>query len=58
MGRTKDPYMLVLTADKEDVEGLPASVFAAAAPRRPRPAKRSNPGDGSSGATIELYAPV
>ena len=34
----KDPYMLTFTADKEDVDGLPASVFAgAAAPRRPPP---------------------
>ncbi len=35
---TKEPYNLVLTVDKEDVEGVPASAFAGAAPttrRRP-----------------------
>ncbi|HEY3827480.1 MAG TPA: hypothetical protein VGL82_23165 [Bryobacteraceae bacterium] len=32
----KDPYMLTLTADKEDVDGLPASLFAAAPPARKR----------------------
>jgi len=31
----KDPYMLTLTVDKEDVEGIPASAFAAAPPKRP-----------------------
>ena len=37
----KDPYMLTLTADKEDVDGLPASLFAAAPPARKRtPAKK------------------
>jgi hypothetical protein len=37
----KDPYMLTLTADKEDVEGLPASAFVGAAPARRRtPAKK------------------
>jgi len=34
----KDPYMLTLTADKEDVEGLPATAFAAAPATRRRPA--------------------
>ena len=29
-----DPYMLTFTADKEDVDGLPASLFAAAPARR------------------------
>ena len=33
----KEPYMLTFTADKEDVEGLPASAFAAAPPARRRP---------------------
>ncbi len=36
----KDPYMLTLTVDKEDVEGIPAAAFAgapAAKPRTPRP---------------------
>ena len=37
---TKEPYMLTLTADKEDIEGLPASVFAAAPVRKPRPATK------------------
>jgi len=32
----KEPYTLTLTADKEDVDGLPASLFAAAPPRKPR----------------------
>lgn len=32
----KDPYMLTLTADKDDVDGLPASLFAAAPPARKR----------------------
>jgi len=36
----KDPYMLTLTADKEDVDGLPASAFAAAPVRRRRPAPK------------------
>jgi hypothetical protein len=31
----KDPYTLTLTVDKEDVEGIPASAFAAAPPKRP-----------------------
>jgi tetratricopeptide (TPR) repeat protein len=33
----KDPYMLTFTADKEDVDGLPAGAFAAAPPVRKRP---------------------
>ncbi len=32
----KDPYMLTFTADKEDIEGLPASVFSAAPPAKKR----------------------
>lgn len=32
----KDPYTLTFTADKDDVDGLPASLFAAAPPKRPR----------------------
>ena len=38
----KEPYMLTFTADKEDVDGLPASAFAAAPPhaRRRPPAKK------------------
>lgn len=32
----KDPFMLTLSADKEDVSGLPASAFAGAAPARRR----------------------
>ena len=36
----KDPYTLVFTADKEDVDGLPASAFAAAPPPRRRPAPK------------------
>ena len=36
----KDPYMLVFTADKEDVEGLPASLFAAAPARKRAPKKK------------------
>ena len=36
----KDPYTLVFTADKEDVNGLPASAFAAAPPPRRRPAPK------------------
>jgi len=37
----KDPYTLTFTADKEDVDGLPASLFAAAPPARKRtPAKK------------------
>ena len=32
----KDPYTLTFKAEKEDVEGLPASLFAAAPPRKPR----------------------
>jgi hypothetical protein len=36
----KEPYMLTLTADKEDIEGLPASLFAAAPVRKPRPATK------------------
>lgn len=31
---TKDPYNLVLTVDKEDVDGLPASAFTATTPRK------------------------
>ena len=38
---SKDPYMLTFTGlGKEDVEGLPASAFAAAPARRPRPATK------------------
>jgi len=35
----KDPYMLNLTIDdpKTDIDGLPASLFAPAAPKKPRP---------------------
>jgi hypothetical protein len=33
----KDPYMLTLTADKEDVEGIPAAAFAGAPAPKPRP---------------------
>jgi len=33
---TKEPYNLVLTADKDDVDGLPASAFAAAPPSKRR----------------------
>jgi hypothetical protein len=37
----KDPYTLTFTAEKDDVDGLPASLFAAAPPKRPRaPAKK------------------
>jgi hypothetical protein len=32
----KDPYMLTLKVDKEDVEGIPASAFVGAPPARPR----------------------
>ena len=32
----KDPYMLTLTVDKEDVEGIPAAAFAGAPPAKPR----------------------
>jgi hypothetical protein len=32
----KEPYMLTLTADKEDVDGLPATAFAGAPATRPR----------------------
>jgi hypothetical protein len=31
-----EPYMLTFTAEKEDIDGLPASVFAGAAPARRR----------------------
>jgi hypothetical protein len=31
-----EPYMLTFTAEKEDIDGLPATLFTAA-PRRPRP---------------------
>jgi hypothetical protein len=34
----KEPYMLTFTAEKEDIEGLPATAFAAGAPARRRPA--------------------
>ena len=37
---TKEPYMLTLTADKDDVEGLPASLFAGAPPARKRAPKK------------------
>ena len=38
---TKDPYMLTFAGlGKEDVEGLPASAFASAPARRPRPATK------------------
>ena len=33
----KEPYMLTLTAEKEDVDGIPASAFAGAPAARPRP---------------------
>lgn len=33
----KDPYMLTLKVDKEDVEGIPASAFAGAPAAKPRP---------------------
>jgi hypothetical protein len=33
----KEPYMLTLTADKEDVEGIPASAFAGAPAAKPKP---------------------
>jgi hypothetical protein len=33
----KDPYMLTLTVDKEDVEGIPASAFAGAPATKPKP---------------------
>ncbi len=37
----KDPFMLTFTADKEDVDGLPASLFAPATrPRRPATKKK------------------
>jgi len=36
----KEPFMLTFTADKEDVEGLPASAFAAAPPAKRRPTKK------------------
>jgi hypothetical protein len=32
----KDPYTLTFKAEKEDVDGLPASLFAAAPPKKPR----------------------
>ena len=39
---TKDPYMLTITIDdpKEQIKGLPASAFAAAAPVRRAPVKK------------------
>lgn len=37
---TKEPYNLVLTVDKEDVDGVPASAFAGATPARRRPATK------------------
>ena len=37
---TKAPYMLTLTADKDDVEGLPATLFAGAPPARKRAPKK------------------
>ncbi len=36
----KEPFMLTFTSEKEDVEGLPASAFAAAPPARRRPATK------------------
>ena len=36
----KEPFMLTFTADKEDVDGLPASAFAAAPPAKRRPTKK------------------
>ncbi len=36
----KEPYMLTLTVDKEDVEGVPASAFAAAPATRRRTTKK------------------
>lgn len=32
----KDPYMLTFTADKDDIDGLPASLFAPAPVKKPR----------------------
>jgi len=39
---TKEPYMLTLTADKEDIDGLPATAFAATptTPRKRAPKKQ------------------
>jgi hypothetical protein len=37
---TKVPYMLTLTADKDDIEGLPATLFAGAPPARKRAPKK------------------
>jgi hypothetical protein len=36
----KEPFMLTFTADKDDVDGLPASAFAAAPPPKRRPATK------------------
>ena len=36
----KDPYTLTFTAEKDDVDGLPASLFATAPPRKPRAPKK------------------
>ncbi len=36
----KDPYMLTLTADKDDISGLPATLFAPAAKPRRRAVKK------------------
>jgi tetratricopeptide (TPR) repeat protein len=37
---TKEPYMLTLTVDKDDVDGIPASAFAGAPAAKPRPARK------------------
>ena len=37
---TKEPYMLILTADKDDVDGLPATLFAGTPPARKRAPKK------------------
>jgi len=36
----KDPYMLTLSVDKDDVEGIPASAFVGAAPARKKAAPK------------------
>lgn len=36
----KEPYVLTLTVDKEDVDGVPATAFVGAAPPRRRPAPK------------------
>jgi hypothetical protein len=37
---TKEPYNLVLTVDKDDIDGLPATLFAAAPARKRAPKKK------------------